>query len=635
MKINALTAKNTYQKGNQNSHFQIKENNSPINYSYKNFAYPKNYYISFQSSRKNYDEFIECYRNKTPLTVVNFIDAQKYLRTEDEFNEIKNAGFIAFHTMAFEPLKNCKTVQDIKQAFPDEPLFQNLKTLSEVYKKTDSLFYQLRLLEENGTKVLNSDEDVTTFIVKKFLLECKLYKDVFDEFVEALTPEAKEGECGELIERISEARKSDSSLYRQLGIVVPNGREYAASVRYTNPDYKINRKKYFSTLSPDETNNKIKSLLESSDAKARYSMIDAWNQCVEIREKLSEFMTECMNNFQYYSSQISSLENLTVYDVESYSKLRNIMIAFWNKNPQYKEQLGEEISKAIARYNQVSYLGEEELRKYVDEIKKKSAEIKKEIQINKKKNKYIKHPNAIALLSIVAKRANNIFGYKTDSVIQDFAKMLINNTTEEELIALESDKNSKAFNQIFPEGIRAKMKEIKETPEFANISNAHHLALLEEAVGSGISENEAEKLIRDSKISIKDTTQEIVAGYMNGQIDFSSVESSYNRFRAPLSKKEVLQVANELTSNSGLQFSELEKQYLEDLINTQGAYSKLVLSENKLKNLVKILILNLYDKTYGTNHTQEIIKRQNIDKVLFDATKNINDYNLSDISFSW
>ena len=213
--------------------------------------------------------------------------------------------------------------------------------------------------------------------------------------------------------------------------------------------------------------------------------------------------------------------------------------------------------------------------------------------------------------------------------------MLINNTTEEELIALESDKNSKAFNQIFPEGIRAKMKEIKETPEFANISNAHHLALLEEAVGSGISENEAEKLIRDSKISIKDTAKEIVTGYMNGQIDFSSVESSYNRFRAPLSKKEVSQVANELTSNSGLQFSELEKQYLEDLIKTQGAYSKLVLSENKLKNLVKILILSLYDKTYGTNHTQEIIKRQNIDKILFDATKNINDYNLSDISFSW
>lgn len=591
------------------------------NISADSFAYPKNYYLSFQ--RKSLEEILEPSKDGIPLTVKNYIDNQRFVCSDEEFEEFEKQGIFNIQMQAFEDLRHCKTVDEIKQAFPDEPYFSDLKELKDVSSKDSSLFGSLRNLQEQGVQIMEPDVDITTFIVKKIFLECKMYKDAFQELCDALTDEAKQGKVGEWLKN---AYKSSSRIYLPLGIKIPNGRVYGASVKFCNPDYVPVRKSIYD-IDAKGTNERIEKYLRSKDPKQRYTMKDAWNQCKDIREQLSEFLTQCMNDSDSYNLKIQQNNNLTVYDADMYSNLSDIMTAFWEKYPEYRMKLSKEISIAIARYNSIEASGEEALKNHMDSIDRISAQIRKEIQENKK-NQILKYENAKQLLSIAVKNAK-IFENPSNSVVQDCTNLLFSQLSQEDKQTLEGDPNTDEFNKLVPRGIMRKLRETLGTEEYRKISYANYVALLKGVTDSKLSAEEKDEIIKEAQTSLSGAAKKITTEPVSQEINFEKVETDYNRYKAPLTQSQIAAIVKELMNGSGAEIAPEEQPRLEALLSKQGRYAKLIIGASKLKQLVELLVLKEYDKIYETQHAQEAAKTIGIDKIAENALQTIEDIDLS------
>ena len=591
------------------------------NISADSFAYPKNYYLSFQ--RKSLEEILKTSKDDIPLTVRNYIDSQKFVQSEEEFEKFKEQGIFSIQMQAFENLRHCKTVADIKAAFPEEPYFKDLKELKDISIKDSSLFGLLRNLQEQGVQIMESDTDITTFIVRKIFLECKMYKDVFQELCDALTDEAKQGKVGELLEN---ANKSNSQIYLPLGIKTPNGRVYGASVKFCNPDYVPVRKSIYD-IDAKGTNERIERFLRSKEPQQSYTMKDAWNQCKDIREALSEFLTQCMNESDPYNLKIQQNSDLTVYDADMYSKLSDIMVAFWEKYPEYKKKLSEEIQTAIARYNSIAASGEDALKKHMESIDKTSAQIRKEIQANKK-NQILKYEDTKNLLSIAVKGAN-IFEFASNSVVQDCTNLLFSQLSQEDKQTLEGDSNTDEFNRLVPIGILRTLRETRGTEEYRKISYANYIALLKGVLNSNLSAEEKDEIIKEAQTSLSGAAKKITTEPVSQAINFEQVETDYNRYKVSLSETQIVAIAQKLMNGSGAEFAPEEQPSLEALIREQGRYAKLITGGSKLKQLVELLVLKEYDKIYGTEHAQEAAKTIGIDIIAEDALNTIDNIDLS------
>ena len=632
MKINSINViNNNLMKNNivakQNSNNVQQSANLNANFA---VSYPKNYYISFTGA--SFDELHKRYETTMPKTVKDYIDTLKYMLSDKDFEDLKQKGFIAFHTEAFADLKECKTTQDIKSKFPAEPAFKNIKSLKEVSQDEAGIFGKMSELNAKGIKILDSDEDVTTFIIKKIFLECKEYKEVFNELNRALTPEARMSGLGELFDKFTEKRKSDASIYRPLGIVTPNGRAYSAGVRYSDADYSKTKRRFFSNFSAEETNEKISKLLSKEDKRARYSMMDAWNNCVEIRESLSAFLIQNLNNPDFYSSKISQYGDLSIYDSKFYTKMHVVMTSFWNKYPEYKEKLGQEVVKALARYNQIAGQGEEELNKHIEQVEKKSDQIRKTIQLNKIKTP-MQFPKAVELISIAARKPE-IFGYRTESIIQDFCKLILDRISQKEFMVLEGNPKSEEFKALVPNGIKAKMREIVSTSEFTNISNAHHLALIEQVLLADVDEEEKTSILEQAQKSLKNTTNNIVFSHLSRKIDLNSVETAYNRLKAPLSEGEAKAVKEELLNGTVVAHM-IRQENVDSLLQTQGKYLKYVLLDNDLKDLTKQLFWSEYDRVYGSNLTHFVNREKEVDSNLDKLIASFEEIDFEKLMLSW
>ena len=71
---------------------------------------------------------------------------------------------------AFADLELCENIEDVKEMFPNEPLFADLKTLETIRPKGGYLF-QLRAYGLGNKAVLKSEEDLTVYLLKKIFLE--------------------------------------------------------------------------------------------------------------------------------------------------------------------------------------------------------------------------------------------------------------------------------------------------------------------------------------------------------------------------------------------------------------------------------------------------------------------------------
>lgn len=196
------------------------------NYMQSPNCYCKSYYINF-SGAKTLNEVYNTYKdNQMPSTVKTYI--------EELTSKISAQDFISLMAMpslkdvqkaAFSRLENCHNIEEIKQTFPQEKYFQDLKSIKEIKTKRFSqldMFKKL-FLEENVV-FENGDKDITTYLVKKIFLECKTSEEIKEDLKQQLKSQELKKLCDSVINK--------DILFNSLGIAHPNKRGYGGAIQY-------------------------------------------------------------------------------------------------------------------------------------------------------------------------------------------------------------------------------------------------------------------------------------------------------------------------------------------------------------------------------------------------------------------
>ena len=175
---------------------------------------------------KGLKRFYEFNKDRMPITVKTYIE---------NLPDINSRTPLQAQAEAFAALAVAVTIAQVKELFPDEPLFTDLKTVDET-NATNGILYTFRenkeLLEMFGKSILKNKEDLTLWILKKSLLEGKTLDEINADF----RIEANE----DFIELNRQHGGSEDVLFpgtiKALGIKNPE-MHYVNSLRYTRDGY--------------------------------------------------------------------------------------------------------------------------------------------------------------------------------------------------------------------------------------------------------------------------------------------------------------------------------------------------------------------------------------------------------------
>ncbi len=416
-RINSNTTKQTTLK-NQTKTTITKQNQGaslPI------FHYPNNYFLSFEKRvDKDIVSWEERNKEKMPTTTKNCLVAM---------SEAKKMGFspLEIRQKAFEYLNICETVDDIHSLFPDEELFQNIKSANEI-RPHNNLIREIKTmkptLEECGETILQNENDLTVYLIKKIYLEAKSLHEINQDLDNDLNPVFKNKDKnyinrstikslgietpkdqnslrytidgyadsqGELISiaysMLSDSKKEEILKARQETL----SQKSKESLDITYEKLSQAQKSYWQSLSKEEYEKRIEQLkegrenhwnnltaeektdyiekLQTSGAKQRIIMINAWNNCPEVRIALSNMLKG-----ENYSDVSDIIYTTNLYT----SVLSRLMTLFWAKNPNYAEKIGKEISKSNIEYTQAE--ANDELEEFTKKVLDNQTKIKKELK---------------------------------------------------------------------------------------------------------------------------------------------------------------------------------------------------------------------------------------------------------------
>ena len=150
--------------------------------------------ISFQNTTKpfypkNYQPYFGARLNRTPenfyaqkFNIDNMPDTvREYLLNDFENNKGKRP--MQLQQEAFQWLPECTTIQDVKDMYPNEKLFQNLRTFTDIHPRLgylNELKYKKRV---KSTEVLKSGEEFTLYLLRKIYVEGKDKMEFLRQFV--------------------------------------------------------------------------------------------------------------------------------------------------------------------------------------------------------------------------------------------------------------------------------------------------------------------------------------------------------------------------------------------------------------------------------------------------------------------
>jgi len=382
-------------KNLQKSNFQKNSINSTIsNNTQLQNVYPKSYYLLNFEARvdKDLDSFIKRNEQNLPYSVKAYVEN---LTSEEKIS----LSPLEAQRNAFEYLSICDSVNDIKDVYPEESLFKNLREAGEIKSKRGFL-YELRLMSEDLDKdklLSTGDNSLSVYLIKKIFLEGKTIDEINNDLDKDIHPAFKK----------EDKKYIQSSTLKALGIELPP-LAYLNSLRYTRDGYSdfvgdkiskhwaqmsqeekdnirnshssksfsqeakdnmsIAQKKRWAKMSPQERTEQINKM-HTGDEKQKYALIAAWNECPEARKVLSEMLIE----HHFYSPQN------VIYRSEALSEgMQKVMNEFWAKNPELGATLGELITQKQEEYDLAKESGN--LEEFIQEIIAKQKEIKAEIK---------------------------------------------------------------------------------------------------------------------------------------------------------------------------------------------------------------------------------------------------------------
>lgn len=180
MKIYFTPAMKLYPNNRQqnNKHEDFKS----INYSYNPAAY-QDYNISFGARLfRSPENFYEQDFNKEGMPK----SLHRYIYNPDNFSFRRTIPPAQAMKEVFGSIADMQTLEDVKAAFPDEPLFKDLHSQSSRKARTGVLgeLTLMRADEDYAQKSLfkNGDDDLGMYILKKIYVEGKTLKEINKDF---------------------------------------------------------------------------------------------------------------------------------------------------------------------------------------------------------------------------------------------------------------------------------------------------------------------------------------------------------------------------------------------------------------------------------------------------------------------
>lgn len=654
--LNFFTAQNstkqTNSKNTKNSASSIKPTTNPLDYHFND------YLLSFEARvDKGLPRFYEENKDRMPHTVKTYIDTLPNKRGLSPLQAQYNA---------YKSIVYAKTTDEIKQAYPDEELFSELKSSSE-NKAKRGLLYEIKImsddLKKGGETVLPDDEDLSVYIVKKIFLEAKSLSEINEDLDKDLNPIFKKEDKNYI----------NYSTLETLGIKLPN-QEYLTSLRFTRDGYsdeigsKISeaQQKYYDSLTPEERAQRAKKSLsnienwwnslsdsdkkelllsqnqelellkkfqnrkktltgehptqkkesasqqtihqhphqskekirtslsddpmflewaeknlklyyenlsdeekqqisekrsqtmiarwnsmdeaqkadyiekmQTGSEKQRFAMINAWNNCNDIRNHMSEFMRERnihnIGNFIYRSKEYTEAQ-------------RNLMISFWSTYPEDAKKLGEEIKNSWAEINKaVENNSFEELK---ESIVVTQTRIKKDLK---------KHRQSVEMnpsLNNFAKIYRGAYSYLPEEYLQAYFNLASKTLDEKDLRIWGKILKDEAPTETERTKLAAKMKSIDDSVIFTE-KRAMEQSLAEilydatdEPGMFSLSFNDLNLIAATSenmdfskrkswcfKLTSEDQSKKIVT--MKKQPDFSKIDRLYRKYNKKLSDRDI------------------------------------------------------------------------------------------------
>lgn len=654
--LNFFTAQNstkqTNSKNTKNSASSIKPTTNPLDYHFND------YLLSFEARvDKGLPRFYEENKDRMPHTVKTYIDTLPNKRGLSPLQAQYNA---------YKSIVYAKTTDEIKQAYPDEELFSELKSSSE-NKAKRGLLYEIKImsddLKKGGETVLPDDEDLSVYIVKKIFLEAKSLSEINEDLDKDLNPIFKKEDKNYI----------NYSTLETLGIKLPN-QEYLTSLRFTRDGYsdeigsKISeaQQKYYDSLTPEERAQRAKKSLsnienwwnslsdsdkkelllsqnqelellkkfqnrkktltgehptqkkesasqqtipqhphqskekirtslsddpmflewaeknlklyyenlsdgekqqisekrsqtmiarwnsmdeaqkadyiekmQTGSEKQRFAMINAWNNCNDIRNHMSEFMRERnihnIGNFIYRSKEYTEAQ-------------RNLMISFWSTYPEDAKKLGEEIKNSWAEINKaVENNSFEELK---ESIVVTQTRIKKDLK---------KHRQSVEMnpsLNNFAKIYRGAYSYLPEEYLQAYFNLASKTLDEKDLRIWGKILKDEAPTETERTKLAAKMKSIDDSVIFTE-KRAMEQSLAEilydatdEPEMFSLSFNDLNLIAATSEnmdfskrkswsfeLTSEDQSKKIVT--MKKQPDFSKIDRLYRKYNKKLSDRDI------------------------------------------------------------------------------------------------
>lgn len=176
MKINKITPQ-LFSTQRINSKTQNNNNSQQtINYSYNPIAY-QDYNINFTARLfRTPANFYEQPFNQSgmPETMKNYLF--------DDYEDRQNMPPAQMMKLVFDDINIADNIKDVKELYPDEPLFKNLKDAKDRKSRSGVLAEIAVMKQPDKTLFKNGKDDLGLYLVKKIYLEGKTLKEINKDF---------------------------------------------------------------------------------------------------------------------------------------------------------------------------------------------------------------------------------------------------------------------------------------------------------------------------------------------------------------------------------------------------------------------------------------------------------------------
>lgn len=325
----------------------------------KIFAY-RDYNVSFGARLNRTPENFQEFNSKTMPTQM-----KEYLL--EDFDTRKFIHPAELQRQAYQWLEGCDTVDEVKAMYPNEPLFEGLKSINDTKAKRGYLF-DLRIMNDGSEPIIKNSpkEDLSVYLLKKIYLEGKTLDEINKDFDKDVNPVYRTD------------KYFNYSTLKSLGVEFPNI-AYWQSFQATREDKSYTKQtrkhNYFEAIEAEVTKNRAPLSQETKDkiseaSKKWWQSLDPEQKAEQIKKMMegkelsnsiySKFQGQIMTIAAHkigFSERLAQIFSERLNDEEFNQDFDNfaqkqkaIMTEFWNKDESFRDAYSKALNETIEAF---------------------------------------------------------------------------------------------------------------------------------------------------------------------------------------------------------------------------------------------------------------------------------------------